>query len=465
MRVPDVHLEPEQIDLLKILVAANQNVAPQDRAAILGFYADGGLQFFHPGLPGGELKPNEYDLNALHEAGLIRSYDQGGKRGWRVDVLPKAKEFIASLNNSAKDIRVNDVVKQDTSPLGSDPKNEAINVLDQVINSIENGISDVEPILRLCGKAAVIVGNQQGAQFFSKEITGYVDEELPPMRNLEGVTIWRTIGKTEINDPSDTAGAVATKIYGNVQCKLPLRLGIEQIKMLTATGYWQMAHPIQVKHVPGLGGSLSGWVEAIEYYSPWAFQGYLATIKQTAYDWAVRWRIYLRYESRITDVWQRYRSSVDAKIEELKLTDHLQSIDQNLASNNMQDWRNVLYGCRSVLQDVANHLWRDERDEYPPITVKGDDGKKHPMRVTQSDYINRIQAYLHQKTTKGSQTALFESEAEYLGALFFRLNRAASHAHAGATRELAESVAIYTYVLLAELIRQTDMQPIEHYEE
>jgi hypothetical protein len=240
--------------------------------------------------------------------------------------------------------------------------------------------------------------------------------------------------------------------------------GLDRMREAATDGYWQLSQTVRSRQVPDLNDASTVWVEAVEYYPAQAFHGCLKAIEQVAYDWAVQWLVYLRYESRITDLWQRYRASVDEKIEEINLNNHLKSIDQNLASLNEQDWRNVLYGCRSMLQDVANYLWRDTRDGYPPIQVKGEDGKKRAMRVTGSDYVNRIQAYLHQKSTKSAHTDLIETEAEYLGALFVRLNKLDNHAHAGATRELAESAAIHTYIFLADLVRRTDMQPIERWE-
>lgn len=464
----NVNLEPEQLDLLKTLVAANDNVPSEERKEIRGVRGDGTLTLFHSGFPSKQLTPNEFDLTALHHAGLIHSYRYGRKNGWRVDILPAARQYLASGGEVLHKATTIETTRHESVPSVSspdalrDPKVEAIQTLEQLVNDVEQNDPTLESVLRRCTRVARLIGQPESADLFSKEIRGYLDTDtFPYYRHIRGIIQWRTMGFARLNDPSDVAAVMASRLYGNDSCELVVWSGIDRIRSAAQDGFWQVSKTVQSRQVP----KINLWVEGVEYYAPLSFRGCLKTIEQVAYDWAVQWLTYLRYESRITSIWQQYRSSVDAKMEEISLTNHLRSIDQNLASSNQQDWRNVLYGCRSVLQDTANFLWRDKRDEYQPIQVRGDDGKKRAMRVTQSDYVNRIQAYLHQKSTKGTETDLVEAEAEYLGALFVRLNKLDNHAHSGASREMAQSVAIHTYILLAELIRQTDMQPIEHYED
>jgi hypothetical protein len=461
-------LEPEQLDFLKALAQANENVPAEKRQIIRGIRADGVLNLMHPGFSNGRLVPNDYDLHQLNTLGLISAHDRGGRKGWIVEILPAGRQCLALYvaetgPKTAKTVKTLAAMPTEQGP--RDPKVEAIGLLDKVIQDIEEGTRPLENILRRCTRVAHLLGEKKSADVFSKEITGYFDSDEPAYyRRIRGSIIWKTIGVDHLNDPADVAAKTASRFHGNPPCEFLARSGIERLRAAATDDYWQPSQVVQSHQVPDGKSMVGTWVDAVESYPPQIFGACLKTIEQVTYDWAVQWLVYLRYESRITNIWQSYRSSVDSRIEEMSLRNHLQSIDRNLVSSNEQDWRNALYGCRSILQDVATHLWHDTRDSYTPIQVEMANGNKRAMRVTESDYVNRLQAYLHQKSTKGAQTDLIESEAKYLGALFFRLNKLDNHAHAGATRDLAESAAIHTYVFLAELIRRTDMEPIERYE-
>lgn len=100
MNWDDISLESEQLDLLRKLASANESVPAEDRTVIRGIKGDGKLYLFHPGFSEKRFTPNEFDLDALNNAGLIRAYDQGGKRGWKVDILPQAKQYLTSLETT-----------------------------------------------------------------------------------------------------------------------------------------------------------------------------------------------------------------------------------------------------------------------------------------------------------------------------------------------------------------------------
>src|SRR5690606_30428743 len=102
----------------------------------------------------------------------------------------------------------------------------------------------------------------------------------------------------------------------------------------------------------------------------------------------------------------RHRAIVDAHLEGLGLSEHFSSIDANLRSDNPQDWRGAMYACRSLLDNLADHLWQDPRDSYPPLKGKDDKGKTIDMLVTQDKYINRLMAYMNEKSGHREQTKL-----------------------------------------------------------
>lgn len=470
----DTELEPSQIGLLKVLVNANHDLDPDERQPIIGMAADGKVTYFHPGFPKNQLVPNPYDLDCLQSAGMISAIDQGGRKGWKIEVLPYGKTYLKELDLTEAAIISNPSLERlhnapsvdqpaETSP--ADPKSEALDLLIQVLIYIERGNPDLKRTLRMCATAALLLRQQEAVDIFNKDVRGYFENESPLYyRNVVGHIIWRSIGSSTLNDPTDTAAVLASKQYGNPPCTLPLRTGLSRIQDLAVLGHTQMSQAIKSVAMPD-GKSLTGtWVEAIEVYPPEAFKTCLQNMEQAIWEWSTYWIVFLRFENRIGDIWERYRSSVDSTLAQIGLAGHFQALDTRLASANEQDWRSVLYSCRDLLHDIANHLWLDERSFYQHSKLT--DGKNQPIKlqVTQDRYINRIRAYLHQKTLKASEVGLMETEAEFLGELFGRLNHLDNHAHSGADQTLAESAAIHTYMLLADLVRHTDMQPIIKYE-
>lgn len=471
----DTELEPSQIELLEILVNANHDLDPHERQPIIGMAADGEVTYFHPGFPKNQLIPNPYDLDCLQSMGMISTIDQGGRKGWKIEVLPHGKTYLKGLN--LKGVAAASSASSET-PLNApseshsadtlvvDPKSEALDLLIQVLLYIEQGIPDLKRLLRMCATAALLLRQQQAADIFNKEVRGYFENDDPPYyRNVQGQVIWRAIGSHTLNDPTDLAAELTSKLYGNPPCTLPLRTGLSGIQDLAVLGHTQMSPAIKSVAMPD-GESVTGtWVEAIEVYPPEAFKTCLENMEQAVWEWATSWIVFLRFENSIGNIWERYRSSVDSTLAQIGLAGHFQALDTRLASSNEQDWRSVLYSCRDLLHDIANHLWLDERSIYQHSQFTDGKNQAIKLQVTQDKYINRILAYLHQKTSGASEAGLLEKEAEFLGELFGRLNHMDNHAHGGADQALAESAAIHTYMLLADLVRHTDMQPITEYDE
>jgi hypothetical protein len=80
-------LDPEQIDLLRILVEASRNVAREDRTKFLLMRTLGGDFMMHPGLGTNERKTYIGDVEALGAAGLI-NLGHGSSGTLNFDVTP-----------------------------------------------------------------------------------------------------------------------------------------------------------------------------------------------------------------------------------------------------------------------------------------------------------------------------------------------------------------------------------------
>jgi hypothetical protein len=167
----------------------------------------------------------------------------------------------------------------------------------------------------------------------------------------------------------------------------------------------------------------------------------------------------LAFGNSLLDLWVSQRAGIESAFVRLDVSFHFESISRNLRSDNPQDWRGVLYSCRDILHDVAERLWQVSRKEYPHLL----DRERKPIKVTDNAYINRLKAYLHQKSVSGTHAKYLRAEMDRIAESIHTLNSLASGAHSGAERADAELAAVGTYMILAELARRTDLVPIERF--
>jgi hypothetical protein len=103
-----------------------------------------------------------------------------------------------------------------------------------------------------------------------------------------------------------------------------------------------------------------------------------------------------------------------------------------------------------VFNDLSKELWKVEGDTYSGMLVEG-----KPMSVKKNNELNRIRAYMHNKGLDKDDIAVALLHAVYSNA---------SSAKSEMSYEDARSVIINMYLFVAELIRKTDMRPVNKIE-
>jgi hypothetical protein len=201
-----------------------------------------------------------------------------------------------------------------------------------------------------------------------------------------------------------------------------------------------------------LGETSEGWSESAGQPFTWrrretfdesVFQRLLRTLERHAYDFASQAYRTLRYGNAITDIWSEYRGHVDAVVHARGFVHHLDAIDNGMRSANPEEWRNAIYGCRNLLDDLSRYLWQDARKTYDLICREN-----RPIEVdrTRSDrFANRLSAYVHQKRLRDNNRKFVERQLEYMDQPIRALTAWQSEAHVGFGREDARSVALATY--------------------
>lgn len=132
----------------------------------------------------------------------------------------------------------------------------------------------------------------------------------------------------------------------------------------------------------------------------------------------------------------------------LGIEDYLKAVYQNLLRDDDASWQAAVLACRNILHKLSEMLWQAPETVYPYMKAK--DGS--PMRVTRNKVRNRIRAYLHQKGLRSDDMIMSMIDPLY---------SMASSGKSSVGYEHTQSVMVYTYIFLGEMIRLTDMQPLK----
>lgn len=340
------------------------------------------------------------------------------------------------------------------------PQEEAIDILRQVLSGLFDGNADIKTLLRKCTHICQILSWSEQFDWFQCELNGYSSEiPLPWYRKeIKGRMEWLTAGGIYTTLDSVIEDGFRTKKEPTKITTLDVWAGIDWILSATQSGYVESTGKKSSKYISFRNKHVD--TEQVRTFNKGVFQTILKEIENEVFNFASRAYSVLLYGDALQDVWQAYRTIVDAKLTEIGVGKHLDTVRAGLNSNNPQDWRAAMWSCRDILRDLASYLWQDSRETYVCLPGQGKDGK---LEVTQSKYVNRLGAYIHQKGISGETGAYIRAEMERVYHSIKTLNELDSKAHDVVTLPIVRIAAIGTYVILGELSTHTDMNPVTQY--
>ncbi len=295
---------------------------------------------------------------------------------------------------------------------------------------------------------------------FQNELNGYSDKvELPWYRkSIRGRTEWLVTGGIYTVIESVIENGHSIEKEQPRYTEMDVLAGIDWVISAAQSGYVKGTGRKSSKYIKLRNKEIE--TEEVNTYDKHVFETIITNIENVAFNFASNSYAVLRYGDALQDVWQTYRAKVEEQLIPIGFANHLDAIRIGLNSNNPQEWRNAMWSCRDVFHDLAKYLWRDRRETYEYLPGQGENGK---LRVTESDYINRLGAYLHQKGIVGTTQAYLRAEMERIYQSISTLNELDSKAHSEVTLLDVRTAAIGTYTILGELVTRTDMNPITEY--
>lgn len=342
------------------------------------------------------------------------------------------------------------------------PEAEAMHLLRQVVEDLTKAPFSLKANIRICQHACEILGWQAKRDWFHQELNGYYDTTATPQyRKISGTRRLSPAGSTRdsINWKSEEMiYGVDESVYEIEPDTLEVRAGIDWLESHSQYGYSEGLG--EVKVVPSPSGRSKVTLKRRRVFPACNIAYSISQIEKYVFDFASISYAQLRFGDIIGDIWARYRREVDASMTDINLAGHLASIERGLLSENPEDWRSAAFECRNLLNDLANYLWMDPRQRYDHLPGKTDEGT---LDVSQGKFGNRIAAYIHQKGVTGTKGKFTRDEAHRLASSIQSLIPFQSEAHEPIELLDAQSIAIATYVLVGEVARRTDLNPIDEF--
>ena len=174
------------------------------------------------------------------------------------------------------------------------------------------------------------------------------------------------------------------------------------------------------------------------------------------YNYVVRTYYELKFSDIADDVFARIRLRVDSAIGTVvpEAVKRLTAIYDNLQSQNPEDWSNAVHGCRRLLQDLADALF----PESDSTRTKHAGNKTVTIKLGKENYINRLIAFVEDRSTSGRFNDIVGSQLDYMGDRLDAVFKAAQKgSHSDIVRkEEADRYVVYTYLLIGDILSLFD---------
>jgi len=340
---------------------------------------------------------------------------------------------------------------------------EAIAILKKIVTDLTTAQVDLKSVLRRCQHVCEILGWVSRKDWFHQELNGYYEgTPLPDYRQIPGTVGWHP-GRDRYEKMSwETEeliyGKVEESIYEYAPDALEVRAGIDWLIFYRSSGYTEILG--ETKEVKSPSGKKVMILQKRREFSALNINYAVTQIEKIAFDFASMSYAQLRYGDTVGSIWSIFRREVDEKMTSLNLSQHTKSIERGLISDNPEDWRSAVYGCRSLLNDLANLLWKDGKPRYDLLPGKTKEGT---LDVSQGKFGNRLAAYLHQKEITGTRGSFLRGELDRLAGSIQSLIPLQSEAHEPISFQDAQSIALKTYIAVGEIVRRTDLEVITEY--
>lgn len=174
-----------------------------------------------------------------------------------------------------------------------------------------------------------------------------------------------------------------------------------------------------------------------------------SSIKSGIHSFATDMYIALELGDAAQSIFESARSEVDKFVRAHcpKAAEKLIAINERIAESSAESHSAALTTCRRLLMTVADSLFPARDEDWVDRS-----NKKRKVGVEQ--YKNRLLAYISERSVSGSDSAILESELEFIAAKLDAVyEKTCKGVHIEVSENEARLAVISTYILLGEIAR------------
>ncbi len=288
-------------------------------------------------------------------------------------------------------------------------KEHALNLAMTTMNLLVSGNCETHAILRSCYAVASLIGDNENKEWVDNELSGYGkdNEEIPSYRSFR---------------------------------KLEREGEIEN---------WDVPNAIhRIEHSMKSKESLKVWKGDFEKYAKippdWCYN-ILSSVQDRCLKFSIDTINQLEYSGTIHSLIETTQNEVNKKLIEInpKINSELQSISNNVKSQEPTDRSKAIHSCRRILKLIADDAFPARKGLY-----KDSLGEEHPVK--ENDYMNRLLFFLEEKKV----SKLVEKEIQYLAPFFDTIRELSCKGeHFEISKFETEQVVVHTYLILSQILK------------
>lgn len=178
--------------------------------------------------------------------------------------------------------------------------------------------------------------------------------------------------------------------------------------------------------------------------------GHLNYVRRRAHELASGLLNRVRFLGMPSNCFEILRYAVDDRLLDLNPTlgEQLMLAFKAVSSSKEEEWSQALTTCRRLLESLADALYPPNSD---PILGRV---------LTQSQYVNRIWAFMDKAIESDSNKALAKAHVDFLGAWMEKANKIANKGVHGEVGQLEAVKAVFhTYLVIADILNYLKSSP------
>lgn len=174
---------------------------------------------------------------------------------------------------------------------------------------------------------------------------------------------------------------------------------------------------------------------------------HLQFVKKKAHELASSLYRQLKFSGTVSNCFDLLKEAVDDKLLDLNpaISEQLMLAFKSVSSNKEEEWSQALTTCRRLIEALADQLF--------PAT----DDKSGGRVLGQTQYVNRIWAFMDSSIESKSNKDLAKAHVDFLGSWLEKINKLS---HKGVHAELgqleATKAVFHTYLVIADILEYLD---------